>query len=91
MRKQRLNHIIGRRLFSLSSGRLKPSMGNTFRLPFYMELAKMENNFCPHCGADLRTTKLCVEDELDNETIAFGCFVVFLELFIGILLAILFA
>ncbi|MBQ9183264.1 MAG: hypothetical protein IJ143_05740 [Neisseriaceae bacterium] len=51
----------------------------------------MENNFCPHCGADLRTTKLCVEDELDNETIAFGCFVVFSELFIGILLAILFA
>lgn len=33
----------------------------------------MENNFCPHCGADLRTTKLCVEDEMDNKAIAFGC------------------
>lgn len=63
----------------------------TFRLPFYMELAKMENNFCPHCGADLRAKNLCSEDEIDKESIAFGCFVVFLELFIGILLAILFA
>ena len=51
----------------------------------------MENNFCPHCGADLRAKNLCSEDEIDKESIAFGCFVVFLELFIGILLAILFA
>ena len=51
----------------------------------------MENNFCPHCGTDLRAKNLCSEDEIDKESIVFGCFVVFLELFIGILLAILFA
>ena len=51
----------------------------------------MENNFCPHCGADLRAKNLCSEDEIDKESIAFGCFIIFLILSIGISLAILLA
>ena len=49
----------------------------------------MENNFCPHCGADLRAKNLCSEDEIDKESIAFALFVVLLEIFIGISLGIL--